>query len=215
MSPREDGRSGSPGVLLSADCRSLRRALRPVVWVVLEEIALNAVLEDDWLVARTSARQVAERLGMNPTTAAEALRVLARRGLVSLEREKGPGGRFGLSAYHLRPPAGIAVVRPGLAEPHAATSSMVQPDTAKAEMPSPRVDGPHMESSRLEVSVPSRPGIPVVRSDTASTSAAADRDGSGATAVRSPRQRNRSTVSPGSSRHCPGQTALDLELGSS
>ena len=79
--------SGSGVVLLSGECRPLRRALRPLVWVVLEEVALDAVVEDGSLVARTSARHVAERLGVNPSTAAEALRVLGRRGLVGLERE--------------------------------------------------------------------------------------------------------------------------------
>ena len=68
--------SGSGVVLLSGECRPLRRALRPLVWVVLEEVALDAVVEDGGLVARTSARQVAERLGVEPGTAATALRVL-------------------------------------------------------------------------------------------------------------------------------------------
>ncbi len=103
--------SGSGVVLLSGECRPLRRALRPLVWVVLEEVALDAVVEDGSLVARTSARHVAERLGVNPGTAAEALRVLGRRGLVGLEREKGPAGRFGLSVYQFRPPTGL-VCRP-------------------------------------------------------------------------------------------------------
>jgi hypothetical protein len=48
--------------------RPLRRALRPLVWVILEEVALDAVLEDGCLVARTSARQIADRLGLDPTT---------------------------------------------------------------------------------------------------------------------------------------------------
>ena len=76
-------------VLLSADCRPLRRALRPLVWVTLEEVALDAVVEDGRLVARTSARQVAERLGIDPGTAAAALRDLRKRGLVTSFRETG------------------------------------------------------------------------------------------------------------------------------
>lgn len=45
-------------VLVSTDSRSLRRELRSLVWVTLEEVALDAVAEDGRLVARTSARQV-------------------------------------------------------------------------------------------------------------------------------------------------------------
>jgi DNA-binding transcriptional ArsR family regulator len=184
--------------------------------VVLEEIALDAVLEDGWLVARTSARQVAERLGVNPTTAAEALRVLGRRGLVSLEREKGPDGRFGLSVYQFRPSAGLTVVQPCVAEPHVVSPSMVQSDTAGAVVVSSCLAEPQVESSRLVALVPGRPRTSAVGADPRPTSAASDPDGSGATAGDgSPRRRGRSTASPGSSRHCPGQTALDLGLGSS
>ncbi len=66
---------GSHAVLLSAESRPLRRALRPLAWMILEEVALDALFEDDRLVARTSARQIADRLGVDPTTAvAKALR---------------------------------------------------------------------------------------------------------------------------------------------
>ena len=85
--------------MLSADCRPLRRALRPLVWVTLEEVALDAVVEDGRLVARTSARQIADRLGIDPTTAAEALADLRKRGLVTPGAGEGPAGRFGLSVY--------------------------------------------------------------------------------------------------------------------
>ena len=56
MTPRAE----QPGILLSPDCRSLRRSLRPLDWVTLEDVALDAVAEDGRLVCRTSARQVAE-----------------------------------------------------------------------------------------------------------------------------------------------------------
>ncbi|MGH9106077.1 MAG: hypothetical protein ACRDZX_09605 [Acidimicrobiales bacterium] len=55
-----------PAVVVSAASRALRRQLRPLVWVALEEVALDALAEDGQLVARTSARQVAERLGVDP-----------------------------------------------------------------------------------------------------------------------------------------------------
>ena len=99
-------------VVVSAASRTLRRQLRALVWMTLEEVALDAVAEGDRLVARTSARQVAERLGVAPGTAAGALGVLRDRGLLVLEREQGPVGRFGLSVYVLGPLAGLAVVPP-------------------------------------------------------------------------------------------------------
>ena len=76
-------------LLVSAASRTLRRQLRALAWVTLEEVALDAVAEGGRLVARTSARQVAERLGVDPGTAAGALRVLRDRGLWLLEREHG------------------------------------------------------------------------------------------------------------------------------
>src|SRR5262249_10863559 len=104
-------------VLLLDECRALRRALRPLVWMTLEEVALSALVEDGRLVARTSARQVAERVGVVPGTAATALRALRERGLVSSSREKGPAGRFGLSVYELGPVAGLLVIHPRTTEP--------------------------------------------------------------------------------------------------
>jgi hypothetical protein len=119
VSPLAAGDAGvdALALLLSAECRALRRALRPLVWVTLEEVALDAVVEDGRLLSRTSARQVAERLAVDPGTAATALRTLRARGLLSLQREKGPAGRFGLSVYELVPVAGLAVVRPRTAAP--------------------------------------------------------------------------------------------------
>jgi DNA-binding transcriptional ArsR family regulator len=104
-------------IVVSAASRDLRRQLRALSWMTLEEVALDAVAEDGRLVARTSARQVAQRLRVDPGTAAGALRALRDRGLVALERDRGDAGRFGLSVYVLRPPAGLAVVGPCAAQP--------------------------------------------------------------------------------------------------
>jgi hypothetical protein len=207
--------SGSGLVVLSGECRLLRRALRPLVWVILEEVALDADVDDGRLVARISARQVAQQLGLNPSTAAEALRVLGRRGLVSMERETGLAGRFGLSAYQLRPPAGLTVIQPCTAEPFMVSPALVQPPVEEPTVASPSVEAPHAESSHLREREPGRPGRPAVRADTSPTSVAPDADSSGATPGDGPRRRASTTASPGSYRHCPGQTALDLGLGSS
>ncbi len=118
-------------VVLSRECRPQRRRLRPLVWMALEELALDAVAEDGRLVARTSARRVAELLGVDPATAAAALRVLRDQGLVVLEREKGPAGRFGLSMYVLGPVAGLAVAGPGLVWPALAAPWLGQPTIGK------------------------------------------------------------------------------------
>jgi hypothetical protein len=105
-------REPGPAVVVSAASRALRRSLRPLVWVTLEEVALDAAVEDGKLVARTSARQVAERLGLDAISAAGALRLLRQRGLLALERENGPAGRFGLSVYMLSDTPGLSVLPP-------------------------------------------------------------------------------------------------------
>jgi hypothetical protein len=97
-------------IVVSGKTASVRRKLRPVEWMVLEEVALSAVNEGGRLLSRISARQVAERLGVDPGTAAGALRTLRNRGLVVLEREQGAAGRFGLSIYLLGAVSGLTVV---------------------------------------------------------------------------------------------------------
>ena len=79
--------------------------------MTLEDVALDAVVEDGRLVARTSARQVAEHLRVDPLAVARALKVLRNRGLVSLEPDRaGIGRRFGLWVYVLGPVSGLTVV---------------------------------------------------------------------------------------------------------
>jgi DNA-binding transcriptional ArsR family regulator len=144
MSFRVDGDdgSGSRAVLLGAECRPLRRALRPLVWVTLEEVAFDAVAEDGRLLARTSARQIAVRLGLDPTTVAGALKALRQRGLLTLERAKGPAGRFGLSVYSLGPVPGLTVVSPCAADPCVVSPHVVRPVVAEPAMLSPSSDRP-------------------------------------------------------------------------
>jgi hypothetical protein len=102
---------GEPGLLLSAASRTLRRQLRALPWVTLEDVALDAVAEDGQLVARTSARQVAEHLRVDPLAVARALKVLRDRGLVRLEPDQDDlARRFGLWVYVLGPVSGLTVV---------------------------------------------------------------------------------------------------------
>jgi DNA-binding transcriptional ArsR family regulator len=176
-----DGRSDPVAVLLSADSRSLRRALRPLVWVTLEEVALDAVVEDGRLVARTSARQIAERVGIDPATAAKALQALRKRGLVALEREKGPAGRFGLSVYQLGPVPGLTVVSPYGADPCVVSPSLVEPVLAEPAMVTPYAGQPDAarptpaasDAHRAYMDLPGTHGSDVARRDTADATSGA------------------------------------------
>jgi hypothetical protein len=114
-------------LVLSAASRPLRRQLRALTWVTLEEVALEAVAEDGRLVARTSARQVADRLRVDPAAAAGALRALRDRGFLALERDRGEARRFGLSAYVLGPVAGLNVVVPCATDPHVVLPRLATP----------------------------------------------------------------------------------------
>ena len=99
-----------PSLLVSAGSRALRRQLRALAWVTLEDVALDAMVEEGQLVARTSARQVAEHLRVDPPAVARALKVLRDRGLVRLEPDHGPARRFGLWVYVLCPVTGLTVI---------------------------------------------------------------------------------------------------------
>jgi hypothetical protein len=100
-----------PRLLVSAASRILRQQLRALTWVTLEDVALDAVAEDGQLVARTSARQVAEHLRVDPLAVARSLKVLRDRGFVRLEPDQGDvARRFGLWVYVLGPVSGLTVV---------------------------------------------------------------------------------------------------------
>ncbi len=82
--------------------------LGTTAWVVLEALALEAVVDDGALVVRTSARAIAEAVSASKDTAAGALRRLADAGLVERRRQHRAGGRFGAGSYVLLLPAGLA-----------------------------------------------------------------------------------------------------------
>ena len=96
-------------VLLSAESRALRRRLRPLVGWPWKRSPLTPSPRRAGSWRGPRPRRVAELLQVDPGSAARALRVLREHGLVVLEREKGPAGRFGLSVYvlgHSRRPHG-------------------------------------------------------------------------------------------------------------
>lgn len=122
--PDASSPEGLPGSHLVLDARVLAsvRRLRPMPWAVLEAVALVADTDGHELVARTSARHVADLLGVDPGTAAAGLRVLRRHGVLELPRDGGPAGRFGLSAYIVGDVAELGlrpcVGSPGVVAPH-------------------------------------------------------------------------------------------------
>jgi hypothetical protein len=152
-------------VRLDAASRELRRLLRPIEWVVLEDVALDAVADGAGaLVAATSARQVAEHLGLTPGAAARALARLRSEGLLVHAQEAGPAGRFGLSAYVLSTVPGLDVVGadvpagavgPGTTAPRAASPSAAVRHTASPSAASPRAAVRHTAFATTTIEVPS------------------------------------------------------------
>lgn len=130
---------GAAVVVIGAATRELRRALRPIEWVVLEDVALDARPDAAGaLVTSTSARRVAEHLGLTPGAVARALARLRSEGLVTHVRQPGDAGRFGLSAYVLAPVPGLDVVD----APRA-------PDASGPDAVAPRAVPPHVERPRV------------------------------------------------------------------
>lgn len=133
LDPRPEGCSSVSGSYLLLDGRVVGsvESLRPMAWVVLEAVALDATVEKEGLIAHTSARQLAQLLGLDPGTAAAALRLLRQRGLLELRRTGGERGRFGLSAYVLGDIGAVGIRPcadpPGAVAPHAVEPHAVEP----------------------------------------------------------------------------------------
>jgi hypothetical protein len=122
------------GIIVRPDARSVMRVHRPVVWLVLQDVALDAEWREGRLVAPTSARLVAEHLQLDPGTVASALRTLRATGLVELAQTSGPAGRFGLAIYTVHLPEGIEALTPSLVAPHPEIPHAVQPRTGRVEV---------------------------------------------------------------------------------
>lgn len=87
----------------------VKRAVGPGAWAVLEDIALDAVLDEDGrLVAETNTRQVATNLGLNKDTVTPHLRRLREYGFVLKEESRTvTSGRYEVYRYVLDPSACI------------------------------------------------------------------------------------------------------------
>lgn len=127
-------------VVVSTASRELRRVLRPIEWVVLEDVALDARPDANGaMVAATSARRVAEHLDLTPGAVGKALARLRSAGLVIHARHPGLAGRFGLSAYELAPVCGLTILDT------ATTTVGVAPS-----LEAPRTDDPRMDHPRMD-----------------------------------------------------------------
>ena len=104
--PRRPGAAdGAPAdeLVLTAAARSLRRALGPTAWAVLEELTAEGSPDADGdagvVVVATTLRDLAEALGMGRDAVARALQALALAGWVRSDAARGAGGRFGAGRY--------------------------------------------------------------------------------------------------------------------
>ena len=127
------------GVVVWLHARDLLRTFRPQMWVVLQDLALDAEWRDGRLVASSSARLVAEHLHIDPGTAAAALRALRERGVAELCQTSGAAGRFGLASYALQLPPGLEIVPTQLEAPHTGEPLMDNPHADKPIAPKPHI----------------------------------------------------------------------------
>ncbi len=92
--------------------REVLRSLPPVATVVLLDVTLDARTECGGLAAATSARLIADHIGVDAATAGRALRNLRDAGLLALTTST-QDARFALSSYRLTGPIrGLIVAAP-------------------------------------------------------------------------------------------------------
>jgi hypothetical protein len=177
-------------LLLSGGCRELRRRLPPLPWMVLEEVALDAVDDDGRIVAATSARRIADQLGIDPGTAARALRVLRDAGVLTFDQPTATAGRFGLSSYALADVPGFRLVEASVDQPRTAKPHTVEPHAVMAGAVSPSAE----------------PAAPSASTGSSAALASAGYETVRRTSRRRPGRVRREAANPGS----PAQLPLDL-----
>ncbi len=107
----ERGRQAVAGLRVAPESREIRRALGTTAWAILEEVALDAHLDEQGcLVAVTNVRRIARQLGISKDTAARALLRLADAGLIQCQSRRKETGEFAGSVYvvHLVESSGLA-----------------------------------------------------------------------------------------------------------
>lgn len=103
-----DGRivgRAEPFAKVFASSRDVKRAVGATAWVILEDIALDAVIDDRGrLVADTSGRRIAANLGLNKNTVARHLARIRDHGFVLHEEARDrASGRWDTARYVPRP----------------------------------------------------------------------------------------------------------------
>jgi hypothetical protein len=144
---------------LDARCRTLRRRLGPVAWIVLEDLALDAEMSvDGEMVAATTVRRLATNVGLNKDTAARAVARLIAAGLL----RRDPAAR----GYVLRPESAALLMRCLCACPTSSDSPLVggpsptnSDSAAPLDLPSP-TDGPSRQSHRADQVATREPAEP-------------------------------------------------------
>jgi len=89
-------------LVLTSASGDLRRRLGPTAWAVLEDVLLHGVAAGGGVVAATSERAVAARLGLARATAGRALGRLLDEGLLVRRQDRERGGTFGPAADECR-----------------------------------------------------------------------------------------------------------------
>jgi hypothetical protein len=143
-----DSTSPERGVVVWERARDLLSTFRPLMWVVLEDLAFDAEWDDSRLVAASSARRVAEHLHIDPSTAVTAIRSLRALGIVELCQTSGVAGRFGLAAYTLHLPPGVEVLPPRTGTPRAETPHTEKPYTDNSHADNSHADPAHVDRAR-------------------------------------------------------------------
>jgi hypothetical protein len=95
--------------VIGVEASSVRRAVGPVAWAVLECLAERAVARDDETLSSHSIRRLSDELQLAKDTVARALRRLVDERLVSHVATRNSGGHFDAGSYRLHLPHDVLV----------------------------------------------------------------------------------------------------------
>jgi MarR family len=133
--------------------RAMRRAVGPLAWLVLEELALGAEQGPEGLAVETSVRDLAARLNVGKDAAASAVARLVDLGLVEC-RSRRRAGRYAGSTYVVDP---VACSRAGLVLNRRAVDGSPCPDAPCPVKPNAVAPGTADRPDPSERSTPSTP----------------------------------------------------------
>ena len=113
--------------------REVLRSLSPVTTVVLLDVTLDARTEGGGLAAATSARLIADHIGVDAATAGRVLRNLRDAGFLALTTST-EDARFALSSYRLTGPISGLIVAASRVEPPRAVKPRAAADAPTLEL---------------------------------------------------------------------------------